>query len=115
VDLKLIGIGTGNPEHLTLQAIREMRSCDLILVPRKGEEKGELAETRRRICAEHLGEATRIAQFDMPVRDETIASYRDRVDAWHDAIAERWLEAIAASDPAPSCRRPARLGRPLAL
>lgn len=102
MELKLIGIGTGNPEHLTLQAIREMRSCDLILVPRKGEEKGELAETRRRICAEHLGEKTRIAEFDMPVRDEAIASYRDRVDAWHDAIAERWLEAVAACDPAPS-------------
>ena len=44
--LKLIGIGTGNPEHLTLQAIREMRTCDLILIPRKGEEKGELAALR---------------------------------------------------------------------
>jgi precorrin-6A synthase len=102
VDLKLIGIGTGNPEHLTLQAIREMRSCDLILVPRKGEEKGELAEARRRICAEHLGDGTRIVEFDMPVRDEAIASYRERVDAWHDEIADRWLGAIAASDPAPS-------------
>lgn len=102
MDLKLIGIGTGNPEHLTLQAIREMRSCDLILVPRKGEEKGELADLRRSICATHLAPGTRIVEFDMPVRDEAIASYRDRVDAWHDAISECWLEAIAANSPAPS-------------
>lgn len=102
MDLKLIGIGTGNPKHLTLQAIGAMRSCDLILVPRKGGEKGELAETRRAICAEHLGPGTRLVEIDMPVRDEGIASYRDRVDAWHDAIAGRWLEAIAACDPVPT-------------
>ena len=92
--LKLIGIGTGNPEHLTLQAIREMRSCELILVPRKGGDKGELAALRDTILAEHLTPATRVVHFDMPVRDPAIADYKTRVDAWHDAIAGRWLEAI---------------------
>ena len=92
--LKLIGIGTGNPEHLTLQAIREMRTCDLILIPRKGEEKGELAALRDALCAEHLTPATRIAHFDMPVRDAAIGDYTARVDAWHDAIAERWRGAM---------------------
>lgn len=97
-DLKLIGIGTGNPEHLTLQAIREMRSCDLVLIPRKGEDKGELAALRDAICAEHLTPATRIAHFDMPVRNPAIADYTARVDAWHDAIAERWREAIGEAE-----------------
>lgn len=97
LELVLIGIGTGNPEHLTLQAIREMRSCDLILLPRKGEEKGELAQLRRAMCAEHLTPATRIAEFDMPVRDPAIADYRERVDAWHDAIAARWIAAVDAA------------------
>ncbi len=96
--LKLIVIGTGNPEHLTVQAIREMRSCDLILIPRKGEEKGELAALRDAICAEHLTPATRIAHFDIPVRDPAIADYTTRVDAWHDAIAERWREAMGAAE-----------------
>ena len=32
----LIGIGTGNPEHMTVQGIRALNACDLVLVPRKG-------------------------------------------------------------------------------
>lgn len=95
LELVLIGIGTGNPEHLTLEAIRAMRGCDLILLPRKGEERGELAQIRRAICTEHLGAEARIAEFDMPVRDPAIADYRERVDAWHDAIAAIWAQTIA--------------------
>lgn len=97
LELVLIGIGTGNPEHLTLEAIGAMRTCDLILLPRKGEERGELAQLRRDICAAHLGEQTRIAEFDMPVRDPAIADYRTRVDAWHDAIAGVWATTIDAA------------------
>jgi len=100
LELKLIGIGTGNPEHLTLQAIREMRACDMILLPRKGADRQDLADLRRGICEEHLGKHTRIVEFDMPVRNEAISSYRQRVDAWHDEIAECWMQAISAHGPA---------------
>ena len=34
--LVLIGIGTGNPEHMTVQGIRELNAADLVLLPRKG-------------------------------------------------------------------------------
>ena len=98
--LTLIGIGTGNPEHLTLQAIRAINAQDLILIPHKGEGKADLAELRRAICDEVLTNAgTRIAEFDLPVRDEATADYRQRVDDWHDAIALRWQETIAAHGP----------------
>lgn len=94
--LTLIGIGTGNPEHLTLQAIRAINAQDLILIPRKGPGKGDLAELRRAICDEVLSnETTRIVEFDLPVRDEATADYRRRVDDWHDAIAEAWRAAMA--------------------
>ncbi|HSG54253.1 MAG TPA: SAM-dependent methyltransferase, partial [Paracoccaceae bacterium] len=39
MDLWLIGIGTGNPEHVTLEAQRALRDAGLILVPRKGPDK----------------------------------------------------------------------------
>lgn len=94
--LTLIGIGTGNPEHLTLQAIRAINAQDLILIPRKGEGKADLAELRRAICDEVLSNAaTRIVEFDLPVRDEATVDYRQRVDDWHDAIALAWDRAIA--------------------
>ncbi|MBM1555203.1 precorrin-6A synthase (deacetylating) [Sulfitobacter mediterraneus] len=95
--LTLIGIGTGNPEHLTLQAIRAINAQDLILIPHKGEGKADLAELRRAICDEVLtNPQTQITGFDLPVRDEATADYRQRVDDWHDAIAQCWQQAIAA-------------------
>lgn len=94
VELVLIGIGTGNLEHLTLEALREMRECDLILLPRKSDDKAALAEVRRELCAQHLGKKTRISEFDMPVRDASVSPYKQRVDDWHEAIARCWLEAI---------------------
>jgi precorrin-6A synthase len=34
--LTLIGIGCGDPDQLTLSAIRAVNAADLILIPRKG-------------------------------------------------------------------------------
>lgn len=96
LDILLVGIGTGNPEHLTLQAIRALNRADILLLPRKGEEKGDLASFRRRLFHEFVSNPlTRLVEFDMPVRDPTIPSYLARVDDWHGAIARAWQKAIA--------------------
>ena len=94
IDLDLIGIGTGNPDHLTRQAEAAMNAADLILLPRKGDAKSDLLDLRRAICAEVLTGATRVVEFDLPVRDAD-APYRDAVDRWHDAIADAWSAQIA--------------------
>ncbi len=96
MELLLVGIGTGNPEHLTLQAIRALNRADLVLIPRKGESKEDLAGLRRAICAEVLAHPARLVEFDMPERDPANPSYLSRVNDWHDAIAARWQAAISA-------------------
>ncbi len=97
IELLLIGIGTGNPDHLTLQAIKALNSADLVLIPKKGETKADLAELRRAICTEVItNPATRIAAFDLPKRDAGNPDYRAGVDDWHDAIAGVWADAIRA-------------------
>ncbi len=94
--LTLIGIGTGNPEHLTLQAIRAINAQDLILIPQKGAGKADLAELRRTICDEVLThDKTQIVGVILPIRDATTPDYRTRVDDWHDAIARAWQDTIA--------------------
>ena len=98
IRLSLIGIGTGNPDHLTRAAIRAMNDADLILLPRKGEAKSDLIDLRRAICAEVLTGETRIVEFDMPVRSAE-GVYVDGVIDWHDAIAAIWMEQIAAHLP----------------
>jgi precorrin-6A synthase len=93
--LSLIGIGCGDPAHLTRKAVDAIDAADLILIPRKGEEKSDLADLRRQICADVLiNEATRVVEFDLPMRDSARADYRAGVDDWHDAIAASWSREI---------------------
>ena len=55
---------------MTVQGIRALNACDLVLVPRKGAAKDDLAELRREICGRYLeNAATRVVEFDLPVRD----------------------------------------------
>ncbi|WGR95091.1 precorrin-6A synthase (deacetylating) [Bradyrhizobium sp. ISRA443] len=94
--LSLIGIGCGDPAQLTRAAIGAINAADLILIPRKGSAKSDLAELRRTICAEVLtNDRTRIAEFDLPVRDAGEEDYRKGVDDWHDAVAAAWSREIA--------------------
>ena len=94
IDISLIGIGTGNPDHLTAQAARAMNEADLILLPRKGSAKADLLDLRHGICAAVLTRPVRIVAFDLPVRDAG-GAYIDAVHAWHEAIARAWGEQIA--------------------
>lgn len=97
IDLWLIGIGTGNPEHVTLEARRALREAALVMVPRKGPDKADLADLRHQILSE-MDCPARVVAFDMPVRDETLP-YAVRVERWHDAIAAIWADVIAREAP----------------
>ncbi|MEF3045905.1 precorrin-6A synthase (deacetylating) [Pseudotabrizicola sp. L79] len=95
ITLTLVGIGTGNPDHVTRQAQKAINACDLILIPLKGDDKADLAGLRRAICDSCLtNPTTRIEAFDLPVRDPATPDYLRRVHDWHDAIADRWQDAI---------------------
>ena len=98
IALSLVGIGTGHPDHLTRQGAAALNAADVILIPRKGDSKADLAELRETLCAAVVtNPATRIVYFDMPLRDSTDANpanYADAVNRWHDAIAEIWHEKI---------------------
>lgn len=92
IALQLIGIGTGNPEHLTLEAVRALNAADLILVPRK-DNATDLADLRHAICAAVLARPVPIAVFDMPVRAGA-GDYLQAVQDWHGAIATAWRTTI---------------------
>lgn len=97
IELSLVGIGTGNPRHLTLQAIDALNAADLILIPRKGAGKDDLAGLRRAICDAVLdAPGPRLHEFDLPERDGATPDYRTRVDDWHGAIAGIWASEIRA-------------------
>lgn len=98
-DLWLIGIGTGNPEHVTLEGMRLLREAAVVLIPRKGAAKDDLATLRLAILRAAGAEA-RVIAFDMPERDPALP-YQDRVAAWHDEIARRWIAALEGAPEGP--------------
>lgn len=105
IDLHLIGIGTGNPDHLTMAAMRAMNDAELILLPRKGRQAGgegdgrsDLVDLRRTICDAVLTQPVRVVEFDLPERD-TDVPYIEAVRDWHAAIAAAWRAEIEAHLP----------------
>ncbi|MGB1641451.1 MAG: SAM-dependent methyltransferase, partial [Paracoccaceae bacterium] len=68
-ELRLVGIGMGNPDHLTGSAKEALQGADIILIPQKGSEKSDLAALRREICATVLIRQPRFAEFLLPTRN----------------------------------------------
>ncbi|MGP9666296.1 precorrin-6A synthase (deacetylating) [Halomonas sp. AOP22-C1-8] len=95
ITLSLIGIGTGNVDHVTLAAVRALNEAEVILLPRKGEAKSDLIDLRRVLCEQLLNDtaSTRIVEFDLPTRDGE-RQYLSAVDEWHNAIASVWAELM---------------------
>jgi len=100
MELFLVGCGTGNPDHLTMQGLSALRSAELILLPTKGAQKSALADIRYQILQTHLGASMpQIQNFEIPSRASDIP-YQQAVLRWHDEIADRWQTALAkASSP----------------
>lgn len=98
IDLHLIGIGTGNPDHLTRAAEAAMNAAELILLPCKRDATADLIELRRTLCATVLRGATRVVEFDLPERTASDA-YLVAVGDWHEAIAACWATQIATHLP----------------
>ncbi|MCL6285970.1 precorrin-6A synthase (deacetylating) [Ruegeria sp. 2012CJ41-6] len=92
-ELWLVGIGTGNPGHVTREGRAALREAVAVLVPRKGAGKEDLAHLRHAILEEASATA-KVIEFEMPVRDDSLP-YQERVSRWHDEIARRWKSALA--------------------
>lgn len=99
LELWLVGIGTGNPDHITREAERAIRDADLVLLPHKEDNKAELAHVRMSLLRSLGVPDERIAHFDMPVRRQQGDDYDRQVDEWHDAIAQRWRDSLGSHLP----------------
>lgn len=96
--LSLIGCGTGNPEHITIQAIQTLRQADLILLPDKGSSKSALADYRYHILSAYLDERPAITPISFPTR-RTDIPYKEAVQQWHDEISVLWQQALHQTPP----------------
>jgi precorrin-6A synthase len=91
----VIGIGAGDPEHVTVQAINALNQAEVFFVIEKGHETDELVRLRREICERYIDEQTyRIVEIADPPRDRTTPAYREAVEDWRARRAELWERAI---------------------
>ena len=91
----IIGIGAGDPEHMTLQAIAAMRKANVVFMPDKGEAKVALRDARVQICERFLDPTGyRIDRIIMPVRADAARDYEGVVADWHRAITMLYADAV---------------------
>jgi precorrin-6A synthase len=84
----IIGIGAGNPDYITVQAINALNEVDVFFVMDKGPEKEDLVRLRKEICERYIKDKSyRTIQIRDPERDRTSSSYESAVKAWHDQRA----------------------------
>ena len=80
----VIGIGAGNPDYMTIQAINALNAADVFFVLDKGEAAEELIAIREEICRRFITRANyRVVKVAQPERDRASADYKAGVDAWH--------------------------------
>lgn len=93
--VSVIGIGSGDPEHLTLQAVRVLANLDVVLVVDKGDATAELVELRETICRTHIRRPYRLVAVPEQSRDRAAANYPGAVHDWYDLRAVAFAEALA--------------------
>lgn len=76
----IIGIGAGNPEYITVQAVKALNQVDVFFLMDKGLSKEKLNHLRKEICERYIEHRTyRIVEALNPERDRTDDDYRQAV------------------------------------
>jgi precorrin-6A synthase len=92
--LLLIGIGAGDPEQLTVEAVEALNSVEVFFVFDK-DNAAELTEARARICRRHIRDDTyRVVTIPDPPRDRGAADYAGAVRVWRNARTDELARAL---------------------
>lgn len=93
----VIGIGAGNPDYLTLQAIKAMNRSEVFFMPDKGEEKAGLNAIRLDMLQKFVTEPSyRLVEFAIPSRRKAeTPDYRDSVQEWRDKLEAAYQRMFA--------------------
>lgn len=103
--LRVIGVGPGGVDHVTVEAVEAMRSVDWFLVLDKAAATragapDPLVAAREAVLARHVGPNAVVVRVEDPARERradfvgTDADYRAAVLAWHRARTERIVAAL---------------------
>ena len=87
----IIGIGAGNPDYLTVQAIDALNRVDVFFMPDKGAEKAALRKLREKILERFIeGRGYEEVGVEIPRRRAAGDDYRGSVDDWHATLTANY-------------------------
>ncbi|MGI5473042.1 precorrin-6A synthase (deacetylating) [Streptomyces sp. CA-132043] len=81
----VIGIGAGDPDHLTLGAVKAIRRADVFFIVGKGPDKTALTDLRHSMLEEHAQTEYRVVEVADPSRDRhpmDRSDYTSAVEGW---------------------------------
>ncbi|MCP1419690.1 precorrin-6A synthase [Pseudomonas laurylsulfativorans] len=79
--LLVIGIGAGNPDYITMQAVKALNRVDVFFLMDKGQSKDKLIDLRREICERYITDHPyRFVEAPSPERERGEVDYRSSVD-----------------------------------
>jgi precorrin-6A synthase len=92
--IHVIGIGAGDPDYVTAEAVHALNDTQVFFAMDKGEAKSDLVALRRQICERFIREpGYRFVELADPPRAKD-TEYRRAVADWHTARAAVWADAI---------------------
>lgn len=92
--IHVIGIGVGDPDFVTGQAVAALNDTQVFFAMDKGEAKSDLVGLRREICRRFIDEpGYRFVELADPPRAAG-GDYTAAVADWHAARARLWADAI---------------------
>lgn len=96
-ELLLIGIGAGNPDWLTLEAVQAIEALDVLFVVIKENEYDDLVDARRLIIDRHRTSPLRTVELHDPARPwQKVPDYDAAVARWRQQRLDQWSAAVAA-------------------
>ena len=113
--IHVIGIGAGDPDYVTAEAVRALNDTQVFFAMDKGEAKSDLVALRRQICERFIREpGYRFVELADPPRAKD-AEYRQAVADWHSARAGSVGRRHRTGTGTRRRRRLPRMGRPVAV
>lgn len=87
----VIGIGAGNPEYVTVQALSAFERADVFFIPDKGAERAGLNTIRLAILKQYIDHQYRLVEFAIPSRRKAeTPDYRASVEEWRDKLEDAY-------------------------
>jgi precorrin-6A synthase len=105
--VRVIGVGPGDPDQVTLEGVRALRSVDYFVVTDKSARGGmpdPLVNARERLLDRHLDHEPAIVRVEDPERERrpdrtaTQEEYDAAVARWHEARQEAFAQALESRE-----------------